>query len=246
MDHPERYSFMRISTVRVFSRSVFCIAGIVLACSSIGFADDKDTSTEPGQSAQKSTGSKSTSGKKPAPKAKKVRTKKRVQRLVVQQAFFKADDSVTDLTQRFQKAVQDDLLVVFVENSLSDDKRRPNGDLFLQVQFDGELIEQKVGHRKYFYLDGRDPPKIPQQGLAIIDAWYGTGIWGEDTMVDVKKELSGRISMNRIRIPVKDFVAGMPDPAFGVSKALIVRFAINGEVQTSLFDEYGTVELGLP
>lgn len=186
----------------------------------------------------------SADGPKSATKPKKVRVRPRVQRLVVQQGFYRSDEDGTDLTQRLQKAVTDDLLVVFVEKSLSDDKQKKMGELYVQVQLDGELSEHKVGHRKFLYLDARQPPKIPLQGLAILDAWYGTGIWGEDKMVDVKKALNGKVTKNRVKIDVKDLVTRIPDPAPGLPKALIVRYAVDGIPNVVMFEEHETIDLG--
>lgn len=186
---------------------------------------------------------------KPTAKAKKATTKKanslkQSQRLFVQQGFYRSNDHVTDLTSRLQKAVTNNVLVVFVETSLSDNKKKPLGDFYVQVQIDGEVTEHKVGHRKFLYLDAREPAKIPPEGLVILDAWYGTGIWGEERMIDVKKELSDQIVKNSLKIDVKDLVKDITDPAPGMSKALIVRFAINGVPAIFLFEEHQTVEIG--
>lgn len=222
--------------IRPFIRSACLFA----ACVSIAFADDQDSSAKPDKGAKDKS-----SAAKASPKTRKARTKKRVQRLHVVQGFYRSDEDGTDLTQRFQQAVTDDLIVVFVEKSLSDDEKKKTGELYLQVQFDGELSEHKVAHRKFIYLDGRDPPKIPASGLVILDAWYGTGIWGEDRMRDVKKELSAKVVMNKVEIAVKDLVENIADPAPGQSKALIVRFAFNGEPAVVMFEEHQTVKLGL-
>ena len=239
--HFETHSRIPQALFRQLIRS----ACLFLTCFTVGFGDDQDSQAKSGQSIRNPTDAKSAAGtKKSVPKSKKVRAKKRVQRLFVQQGFYRSDEDDTDLTSRFQKAVTDDLLVVFVEKSLSDDKKKKTGELYLQVQLDGELSEHKVGHRKFIYLDARDPPKIPLQGLAILDAWYGTGIWGEDKMVDVKRELSGKVVNNQVNIEIKDLVAGIPDPAPGSSKALIVRYAINGVSDVVMFEEHQTIELG--
>jgi|GEM_PF-5182501 len=218
-----------------FSRQWRRLAGsicLLLAVCAAGLADDPDPSAKGAKAA------------KSQPKARKARVKKRMQRLFVQQGYYRSDQDGTDLTRRFQKAVTDDLLVVFVDKSLSDDKNKKTGELYLQVQFDGEVSEHKVAHRKFIYLDGRDPPKIPASGLVILDAWYGTGIWGEDKMVDVKKELSAKVVMNQVNLYVKELVEKIPDPARGESKALIVRFAINGEPAVVMFEEDQIIKLG--
>ncbi len=193
------------------------------------------------------TGAKSNKGADTRRKAGKAAVRKRPPRLVVTAAVFGSEAGSNDLTGRFQKAVQDDLLVVFVERALSDDKNRAAGDLLLRAELDGMTIEQKVPHRKFLYLDAREPGKIPPKGLAILDAWYGAGIWGEETMVDVRTQLSGKVSRNRLQSSVKDLVAGVKDPAPGVAKALILRIAIDGVPQpVVMFEEHQTVDTGAP
>jgi hypothetical protein len=226
-------------------RQIVRFSCLLLACCTIAFADDQDSQLKSGKSSQKPADAKTgADAKKSASKPKKVRVRPRVQRLVVQQGWYRSDEDGTDLTQRLRTAVTDDLLVVFVEKSLSDDKKKKMGEFYVQVQLDGELSEHQVGHRKFLYLDARHPPKIPPQGLVILDAWYGTGIWGEDKMVDVKRELSGKVVKDRVNIELKDLVAEIPDPAPNMSKALIVRYAINGMPDVVMFEEHQTIELG--
>jgi hypothetical protein len=206
--------------------------------------DDADPDDKP--AAKSADGKKSAGTKKSTPKARKPRPQKRVQRFTVEQGVYASDDGVTDLTQRLQAATKDGLLVVFVEKALSEDKKQQkSGSLFLRIQADGDTVEQKIAHRQFYFLDARDPAKFSPKGLVILDAFYGSGLWGEDKMVDVKKLLSDKISNNEIDVPVKDLVEPIPDPAAGLSKALIVRFAVNGVPLVVMFEEHETVKLSL-
>jgi len=191
-------------------------------------------------------GKKSAPAKKSAAKTRKPRPQKRVQRFTIEEGVYTSDDGLTDLTGRLQAATKDGLLVVFVERALAGDKKqRGTGNLFLRIQADGDVVEQKIVHRQFYFLDAREPAKFSPKGLVILDAFYGTGIWGEDRMVDVRKLLADRISNNEIDIPVKDLVEPIPDPAGGLSKALIVRYAVNGVPLVAMFEEHETVQLPL-
>lgn len=147
-----------------------------------------------------------------------------------------------DLKERLQKAADAGLLVVFVEQELSGGTTV--GDLSLRLQLGNKITDQRFGHRQFVFVDAREPPRIPQQGLAILDAFYGTGIWTEGKMVDVKKLVNALVKDDRVRVPVREIASKFSDPAFGQSKVLIVRFALDGHIETVMFEEHQTVELG--
>jgi len=142
----------------------------------------------------------------------------------------------TDLTPRFERAAKGGLLVVFVEPVLIDDRKQ--GELVLRVKIGNIKKDLRYTHRKYVFLDSRPAAKYPPKGLTVLDAFYGTGVWGEDKMIDVKKELQQHIHKDQISVPVQDLVRGLPDPARGQSKVVIVRYALDGLVQTAMFEEH--------
>lgn len=157
-------------------------------------------------------------------------------------ARYGSTSAGTDLTERMQAASKGGLLVVFVESSLASDKQQ--GELYLRVKTGTATNDLKFTHRQFVLLDHRPAPKIADQGLQILDAWYGAGILGEKKMVDVKDLLAAEVADDRVSLPVKKLIGSVADPAFGVFKALIVRYALDGQIKTELFDEDEEVKLG--
>ena len=158
------------------------------------------------------------------------------------EAKYGTKDQSADLTERMQAAAKDGLLVAFVEQELSSQKF--GGELTLKWKAGGEVREDKVPHRRFAFLDARPVPESPPQGLAIHDAYFGTGILGEGQMVDVKEPLAKLVKDNVLDVDAKEFNSKLPDPAVGKSKVLIVRYALDGEVRTELFEEQGRLKLG--
>jgi hypothetical protein len=177
---------------------------------------------------------------KPVPSAPK-RTPKPAGTFAIEGAVFTSNGRVEDLTLRMQKAAKEGLLVVFVEPVLSSDRK--NGTLTLRIKQDGRSFDQNFAHRQFVFLDNRPIAEFPQQGLVILDAFYGTGIWGEGKMVDVKEAVKSHLQDNRVSVPVKTLVAKSTDPASGLSKVVIVRYAFNGRIGIAMFEEHKSVEL---
>ncbi len=158
-------------------------------------------------------------------------------------ALFGSGTNTTDLTQRVQQASKRGLLVIFVESILSQDRRI--GELILVVENGSKRENLKFSHRQLVFLDARENPKIESRGFKILEAYYGTGIWSEKTMVDATELLERRLEGNRTDFTVRELVSSIPDPAFGHSKVLIVRYALNGRIQKPvMFEEHETVKLG--
>jgi hypothetical protein len=172
------------------------------------------------------------------------RRKSPAQQITVAEARYGKPEANIDLTERIQKVAGDGLLVAFVEPFLAE--RKFGGELYLRGQLGKQPFEQKFGHRQFVFLDARPAPKPPKKGLAVLDAFYGAGVWGEEKMVDVKPLLSEREKGGRIDVSVKELVAKTPDPAPGTSKVLIVRYALDGNVRLEMFEEHQTVRLGAP
>lgn len=164
--------------------------------------------------------------------------------LTVLSAEYGSGAEKVDLTERLQKVAQNGLLVVFVEPTLLGGRGKPPGELALSYRIGNQTVNQKFRHREFVFLDARKPPEVPRQGLAILDTFYGAGALFEGRMVDVRQQLVAQVRGNAVRVPVRALITGIPDPAFGTSKVLIVRHAFNGQVKTSLFEEHQTVELG--
>ena len=179
---------------------------------------------------------------RPRSSSAKPRPKKPAQQIAIAEARYGKPEANLDLTERMQQAAQEGLLVVFVEPFLAEGKF--SGELYLRGQLGKQPFEQKFNHRQFVFLDARPAPKPPKKGLAVLDAFYGAGIWGEGKMVDAKTFLNEREKGGRIDVTVKELVAKIPDPAPGTSKALIVRYALDGETRLAIFEEHQTVRLG--
>ncbi len=166
-------------------------------------------------------------------------------KLKVLSARYESAAARVDLTDRLQKAAQDGLLVVFVEPVLSGGKF--TGDLFLRVQNGTKpAAEQRHGNRSLIFMDVRPPEKTASRGLVVLDALYGTGIWTEGEMVDVRDVLKSHVKNDQVRVSVKDLVAKIPDPSPGKSKVLIVRYKLDKATAIRKIEEHETLELGRP
>jgi len=212
--------------------------GQVVEINQLAASPEKDVSA----AAKKVEATAQVAAAPPRPPRDKPTPKKPAQQITVAEARYGKPEANVDLTERIQKAAQDGLLVVFVEPFLADGKF--GGELDLRGQLGKQLFERKFGHRQFVFLDARPAPKPPKKGLAVLDAFYGAGIWGEGKMVDAKALLSEREKGGRIDVTVKEFVAKIPDPAPGTSKVLIVRYALDGETRLAIFEEHQTVRLG--
>jgi hypothetical protein len=78
---------------------------------------------------------------------------------------------------------------------------------------------------------------VPAQGFALLAAAYGvTGSW-----VDVTETFRQRIANGKLEAST----AGLPDPAPGIPKELVIAYARDGEVLLSISPESRTVSLPL-
>src|SRR5262249_14653084 len=162
--------------------------------------------------------------------------------LKVLAATYGSGERKVDLTARMQKGADGGLLVAFVEPALSDGKA--SGELLLRYRVADQEQQRTFRHREFVFLDVREPLPVPARGLVIREALYGAGIWGEGRMVDVKQRLRAQVENDRVEVNVKDLVSGISDPASGVSKVLIVRYALDGRDTFIHFDEHMSVRLG--
>jgi hypothetical protein len=73
------------------------------------------------------------------------------------------------------------------------------------------------------------PESEPGPGgrLVVITARYGA----DERWTDVTKQVRSLVRGNRLAIPS---VEGLPDPAFGVRKALVIVYSVDGSVQTEI------------
>ena len=78
---------------------------------------------------------------------------------------------------------------------------------------------------------------VPAPGFAVLAAAYGvTGSW-----IDVTETVRKRIANGKLEAST----AGLPDPAFGIPKELVIVYARDGEVLLSISPDGRTVSLPL-
>ena len=142
----------------------------------------------------------------------------------------------TDLTERMRTAAQDKLLVAFVESDLS--INRQTGELSLRLRTENGFIHRNYPNRQFVFLDARPPRPVPEKGFVVLDAFYGTGIWGEGRMIDIKSQMEAQTRNGAPSIPIRQLVSGIRDPAFGFSKIVIVYYSLDGRVHVKAFEEH--------
>lgn len=169
-----------------------------------------------------------------APKAKKTAPKILLP-FTILGARYGSDSSNVDLTQRLQQAAKGGLLVLDVNNTLTVE-RRVGGRLLLRAKIGPQVSDMTFDDREIVFLDAREPAKIKGNGLVILDAFYGTGIWGEEMMVDVKDRVATAAAAGK-NTTVRDIINGLKDPCFGKPKILIVRYAQQGRIGIERFEE---------
>ena len=63
-------------------------------------------------------------------------------------------------------------------------------------------------------------------------------------MVDVTGKLAAQVTADHVDVALKDLVAKLPDPASGEAKVILVRYALDGEILTKMFEENAEIKLG--
>lgn len=150
-------------------------------------------------------------------------------------ARYGSESSSVDLTQRLQQAAKGGLLVLDVNNTLTVE-RRVGGRLLLRARVGRQVTDMAFDDREVVFLDAREPAKIKGNGLVILDAFYGTGIWGEQMMVDVKDRVTTAAAAGK-NTTVGEIVSGLKDPCFGKPKILIVRYSQQGRIGIERYEE---------
>ena len=112
--------------------------------------------------------------------------------------------------------------------------------LVIVYSVDGKIGLSTTGENQQVSLPP-DPPgaaklsPVPARGFAVLAAAYGvTGSW-----VDVTETFRERIANGKLEAST----AGLPDPAPGIPKELVIAYARNGEVLLSISPESRTVSL---
>lgn len=174
-----------------------------------------------------------------APKTKKAAPKP-VLPFTILGARYGSDSGSVDLTQRLQQAAKGGLLVLDVHNTLTPE-RRVGGRLLLRAKIGPQVSDLKFDDGEFVFLDAREPEKVKGNGLTILDAYYGTGIWGEEMMVDVKDRVVAAAAAGK-SIFVRELVSGLKDPASGKPKVLIIRYAKQGKIGIDRYEEGNEVK----
>ncbi|MDB5341613.1 MAG: hypothetical protein JWN70_7232 [Planctomycetaceae bacterium] len=155
-----------------------------------------------------------------------------------------ADYGGVNLTQRMQAAANGGLLVVCVDKSMAEVEQ--DGVLSLRWQIGNDVKEQTYKDKEIVFIDGRKLPLNKIKGLEILEIFYGTGIWGEQTMLDARQTLFIKLQQNPNNLQARNLMAALGDPVFGVPKFLIIRYVVNGKEFVKKFGEGQIVQLTAP
>lgn len=166
---------------------------------------------------------------------------------VIDSARYETTRGVFDVTDRLNKAAKIGACWVTVDpQTLAPDKGVDKGSLKVRGTFAGARVEQTVPDGGVLGYGPTIRP-LPGDKLQIIYAFYGAGVLGEPTFLDVTEHLSGFIKNNSIRMLATDILEGLDDPAPNMSKWLFVGYCQDGKNQSALVRvSDGVLQIGKP
>jgi uncharacterized protein (DUF2141 family) len=151
----------------------------------------------------------------------------------VLQARYGAMDAWVDVTRQALVNVAGDRLN-FTTDGLPDPINGVRKALAIVYSVDGEVGLSTTAKGQPVSLPPKDREaaplaKVPAQGFAVLAARYEA----EENWLDVTDTVRKRITNGKLDTST----AGLPDPAFGVVKALVITYAWEGKVLVSITSE---------
>lgn len=160
--------------------------------------------------------------------------------LTVLDARFGADKRWIEVTDFLRDAIKDDQ-INYNARGLPDIAYGTNKSLAIVYMINGKVGLSITRADVVASISLQDEAKtvpVPKKGLAILAAHYGI----TDKWEDVTAALRRKVSRDRLLL-ASPSRAGLPDPAVGAPKALLVAYAVNGRVAFSVREDDRAVAL---
>ncbi len=171
--------------------------------------------------------------------------------LVVLEAQYGTRGTWVDLTDRIRSASTSGFLAVIANGTTVPVDPVPSKSKHFRIRFllDGRTFDHVYDEGSFIYLDGRAIPEVPQNGLKVLQAYCGQGIYGElqneqPRMFDITENLQSLVRDNQLKCSMGDAAKAIQQPVS--PKWFWIRYAFNGEIHQFAANELRPTEIVLP